>query len=798
MKISMLTLLLLTVLSLAQAATLSVALDGSQAYTGIQAAIEAASSGDTVLVYPGRYYENIDYIGKSITVCSLEATTNDSTFIGSTIIDGNQNGSCVAFRNAEQNATLRGFTITNGIGYPIMDGLRRGGGILMYVVGQINISNCIITNNRAAIGGGIFAINSSLSISGLQIYNNYAIAQGGGLALDGASTHYPTIVFDPVNRCSVYSNYGMNPVDILITDIRANLEINLDIFTVITPDRFYVARHSNIPLFNLYTDTVNIQRAYRTEVNQDLYVSPNGNDSNSGLSPTQAMKSITKAVHRIAGDSLSVKTVHVLPGTYSEGVNDQILPIPLKSNVNVIGSGSAYTTIYTNVDCSSNFGIMVASHKGRNITFGGVKLVEASPSNRVPLYLGNLSHNLHLNNVIVDNFTTYYMGAMYSYLFEASSLDSLIIRNITTPESAFQILMAYSGSITNSVFENIHSTYTSPDTPGDDSWSITVVNIWVEDSLTVQNCTFRNISVQNNQNTFHISNTYNGIDNVVDVNVNNCLFENIRSNASAAITFGNNSYGDYKVSNCTFYNNYGLGGVVGTQGKVTMRNNIFNNPDAPHELMMYNAYPQSNVIGNLDFDYSNVPGGSSRIYNPDTQNTLSYGDHNLSSEPMFASTTVGDPEYLHLAIGSPCINTGTPDTTWLNLPPYDLAGNWRIWNNRIDMGCFEYDSEPWVGNDDPLSPELNQLSLINYPNPFRQGTTIVYQLSKTADAELNIFNLKGQKVKTLSKSRQIPGEHTVLWDGRDQNANPCGTGIYFLQLILDGKRSTSRKLSLIK
>ena len=100
--------------------------------------------------------------------------------------------------------------------------------------------------------------------------------------------------------------------------------------------------------------------------------------------------------------------------------------------------------------------------------------------------------------------------------------------------------------------------------------------------------------------------------------------------------------------------------------------------------------------------------------------------------------------------------------------------------------------------EDPNEIPISAIECRISPNPFKQGTTIVYQLSKTADAELNIYNLKGQKVKTISKSRQNPGEHTVLWDGRDQNANPCGTGIYFLQLILDGKRSTSRKLSLIR
>ena len=177
MKTSMLTTLLLITLTVINAATLSVALDGSQAYSSIQAAIEASNSGDTVLVYPGRYLENIDYIGKSITVCSLEASTNDTTYISSTIIDGNQSGSCVAFRNSEQNATLRGFTITNGIGYEIFDGWRRGGGVLMIQVGQINLSNCAIINNKAGIGGGIYSVKSSLSLSGLQIHNNYAVIQ---------------------------------------------------------------------------------------------------------------------------------------------------------------------------------------------------------------------------------------------------------------------------------------------------------------------------------------------------------------------------------------------------------------------------------------------------------------------------------------------------------------------------------------------------------------------------------------------------------------------------------------------
>ena len=88
----------------------------------IQAGIDAAVNTDTVLVQPGTYIENINYNGKLITVGSLFLTTQDSTYISSTIIDGNSSGRVVTFTNDENSsAVLCGFTITNGLasgGYP--------------------------------------------------------------------------------------------------------------------------------------------------------------------------------------------------------------------------------------------------------------------------------------------------------------------------------------------------------------------------------------------------------------------------------------------------------------------------------------------------------------------------------------------------------------------------------------------------------------------------------------------------------------------------------------------------------
>ena len=82
-------------------------------YPTIQTAIDAAGGGDTVIVRPGIYVENIDFKGKAITVESEQGPQG-------TIIDGNQSGSVVRFQSGEGlDSILSGFSITNGSGTPV-------------------------------------------------------------------------------------------------------------------------------------------------------------------------------------------------------------------------------------------------------------------------------------------------------------------------------------------------------------------------------------------------------------------------------------------------------------------------------------------------------------------------------------------------------------------------------------------------------------------------------------------------------------------------------------------------------
>lgn len=160
-------------------------------YATIQGAITAADGGDTVLVAPGTYRENVSFRGKSVTVASQFLLNPDPSIIQQTIIDGSSpanadTGSVVRFvTRVDSTAMLCGFTLINGIG-TLVPGSFAGGGILVLNASAPRIRYNIIRANNAIQGAGIAVRNSSPTIEHNAIVENTA-GDGGGIYLDGAA-----------------------------------------------------------------------------------------------------------------------------------------------------------------------------------------------------------------------------------------------------------------------------------------------------------------------------------------------------------------------------------------------------------------------------------------------------------------------------------------------------------------------------------------------------------------------------------------------------------------------------------
>ncbi len=234
-------------------------------------------------------------------------------------------------------------------------------------------------------------------------------------------------------------------------------------------------------------------------------------------------------------------------------------------------------------------------------------------------------------------------------------------------------------------------------------------------------------------------------------------------------------------------------------------NNYSENTSTPSAILIdYGCYPRfvNSILWNpgileigIDTGVPSIP----MLYNCDVEggetgvNSINNGNwffDCINENPLFVDS--GEFPY-SLSDDSPIINFGTPDTTGLNLPEYDLAGNPRIYGGRIDMGAYE--NQNVVGANEHLIPIVTKLDQ-NYPNPFNPTTTINFSLKENSKVSLNIYNIKGQKVKTLVRDQLSAGQHSVVWDGRDENNKSVSSGIYFYKLKTDKFEKTKRMVLL--
>jgi hypothetical protein len=92
--------------------------------------------------------------------------------------------------------------------------------------------------------------------------------------------------------------------------------------------------------------------------------------------------------------------------------------------------------------------------------------------------------------------------------------------------------------------------------------------------------------------------------------------------------------------------------------------------------------------------------------------------------------------------------------------------------------------DAWMPGSSTENEEVPQpqITMYNHPNPFNPTTTINYSLKQNSKVSLTIYNIKGQKVKTLVSDKLSAGQHSVVWVGEDDSGNSVSSGIYFYKL----------------
>jgi hypothetical protein len=159
-------------------------------------------------------------------------------------------------------------------------------------------------------------------------------------------------------------------------------------------------------------------------------------------------------------------------------------------------------------------------------------------------------------------------------------------------------------------------------------------------------------------------------------------------------------------------------------------------------------------------------------------------------------TTTPEPQIMVdiLNNATPMMWVGTPNRRGDNIP-FMAGDEFLIIANRPPSSedVWTFNPTVVVGVDDgeiPFSFKLHQ----NFPNPFNPRTTISYTLPAASRVTLNIYNLLGQKIRSLVGEEQVSGEHLVRWDATNDGGRPVASGVYFYRLQAIGEDHRERTM----
>ena len=733
--------------------------DGSGDYISIQTGIDSAANNDTILVNPGSYYENI-YIDKSISLISQYELTNNSEYIDSTFLDGNNMASVVFIEGNESDTLdiyLSGFTIMNGAGTEYSYGTLGGGIYSRYT--SLIVTHCKVNNNHAKYGGGISCTHySNTKLINTNVCNNYAESTGGGIAI----ASYSTIEFDATNRCNIYLNFAGRGNDVYRAHNCSPIHVVADTFTVIEPSFYYIYFNGNDNYYEPEAITYDIQNAYFEQAENDLYVATDGSNDNSGLTPSEPLKSINYALAKIKADSLHPRTIYIADGLYSPSLNNQAFALHMKSFVSLEGESRENTILDAEGGTNLIIGHDYAENEilQRNYQVANLSLINVYDERFFHL-LSN--KNITFSNLEISSPENYFNQGMQTWGTNIN-LHDIYIRNNEDCNGNFLFLR-------NGVpYINITNLISANNNPGSN------------------NSASGGMRIENYESIPSVVNIYNSLI------ANNENHTNDWEHGGSAMYISEDTV--VNLINSTICGNYGLL-TEAISLAISSELNIYNS------IIYGNNYGQiylGSIYGNnyLSVNNSCIEDGLDGIV-AGVNNTVDWGEGNINEDPLFDS--LGTYPFALTEL-STCIDAGTTELpAGIELPETDLAGNPRMVGETIDMGCYEYQGS---GNNEEEVPTPKKSLLSAYPNPFylnkgmRSTAKIKLKLARSGNVRLELYNLKGEKVKTLMAAYLSTGSYKVRWDGRDNHGKFVASGTYFCKFAQEGRIRQVRKITVVK
>lgn len=716
------------------AAIITVKKDGTGDYQNIQQAVDSAYHGDTILVHPGRYIENINVQVPdtifNLFIASLNWTTGDPAYISQTIIDGGESGTC--FETHHSKITLWGFTVENGKGIEKPDHSSPGSGIRASDC-QLVVKNCIIQNNEARItGGGIIFDDGTLLISGTTVRHNCANYAGG---IYCANSFF---LMDTVEKCNIYHNhaYQSGMGDLILYDIINGIRISIDTFTVKEPDKYFLKIVGNQKVSH-----IDIRHGKIEQVTNDLYVSPEGSNDNTGLTPGEPLKNIWYAIAKIKPGSTPT-IIYLSEGNYSPSMNGEKFPLGLRNNINISGSGKYHSII-----------------DGDSLSF---------------IFYGGYLDSVRINDLTVRNgrgatengYLTDYAGLMkFTYCKKVEIYDVLFTRGYSRLGSAFM-----AGGIDHLLISG---------TDFIDNYSQHALRMGVKEHSTVKiiNCRFINNSYLFGFSSFGgalMAGSSPFESNDMRFDLINCEFTETNSwdFTTVVLILGKVPA---NIINCTFGNNSWRCTPLVIHEEATARvyNSSFHN-GGTNEISVGSS--SQKVKHELEVYNSLITGGESKIY-VSSVSSIYYDDPScIDDYPSWQET---GPYPYYLMPNSACIDAGTLDLPeGIEIPQYDPAGDLRIAGNGIDIGAYEYIGLVGTENYDTE----DQDHIILFPNP---ADDILHISSSSLEVkEITIYLPVGFPV----------GRFTMKSSPYSLNISDLPKGLYIMEIKSPGGAVTLKKL----